>query len=130
MSQHQQGDKVRIRKGPFSGKRGTLKLKRSGGWIVSFEDGDSDGVIRTGDMTNFSLAARRAWHSMPNRKVGRPVGTKVSDRVSIIFRVDRTLWEEFVAAEQAGVVGDRTTFINDCLRKFLLSAIRRRPNLT
>jgi hypothetical protein len=129
MSQHQQGDKVRVRKGPFLGKRGTLKRKESTGWIVSFEDGDSDRAIRMEDMTNFSLAARKAWNRMPNRKVGRPAGTKVSNRLSVIFRVDRALWEEFVSAEQAGLVNDRTKFINDCLRKLLSSAKRRRPDL-
>lgn len=129
MSQHQQGDKVRVRKGPFLGKRGTLKHKESAGWVVSFEDGDSDRAIRMEDMTNFSLAARKAWNRMPNRKVGRPAGTKVSDRVSVIFRVDRALWEEFVTAEETGLVGDRTTIVNDCLRKLLSSAKRRRPDL-
>jgi hypothetical protein len=127
MSQHQQGDKVRVRKGPFAGKRGILRREESGGWVVSFNDKDGHVTIRTEDMTNYSLAARRAWHSMPNRKVGRPAGTKVSDRISVIFRVDRTLWEDFVDAEQVGLVHDRTTFINDCLRKFLLSAKRPRP---
>jgi hypothetical protein len=129
MSQHRQDDKVRIRKGPFSGKRGTLRREESGGWIVSFEEGDSERVIRSEDMTNYSLAARRAWRRMPDRKVGRPAGTKVSDRVSVIFRVDRVLWEQFMSAEQTGVVRDRTTFINDCLRKFLSSAKRQRPDL-
>ena len=126
MSQHQQGDKVRVRKGPFAGKRGILRRQESGGWVVSFDDKDSDVAICAEDMTNYSLAARRAWHRMPNRKVGRPAGTKVSDRISVIFRVDRALWEDFVDAEQIGLVHDRTTFINDSLRRFLLSAKRRR----
>jgi hypothetical protein len=84
--------------------------------------------VRVGaeDLTNFSLAARRAWQSMPYRKVGRPVGSKVSDRVSVIFRVDRALWSEFLTAEEAGLIGDRTTVINDCLRSVFQAARRLR----
>lgn len=129
MSQHQQGDKIRVRKGPFAGKRGVLKCQESEGWIVFLDNERNEVVIHTEDVTNYSLAARRAWHRMPNRNVGRPSGTKVTDRISVIFRVDRELWEEFVAAEQIGLVGDRTTFINNCLRQHLLSAKRRRSLL-
>lgn len=64
---------------------------------------------------------------MPDRKVGRPVGSKVSDRLSVIFRIDRALWNEFLAAEDSGLVGDRTSVINQCLRSVLASAERLKP---
>lgn len=56
---------------------------------------------------------------MPDRKVGRPLGSRVSDRVSVIFRIDRELWGEFQNAEEAGRIQDRTNFINDALRRSL-----------
>jgi hypothetical protein len=59
---------------------------------------------------------------MPDRKVGRPVGSRVSDRVSVIFRVDRELWRNFLAAEENGQIADRTTVINECLRNIVASS--------
>jgi len=55
------------------------------------------------------------------------MGSKVSDRLSVIFRIDRALWSEFLAAEEVGVIGDRTSVINECLRSVLQSARRLRP---
>ena len=79
------------------------------------------------ELTNYSLAARRAWRSMPDRKVGRPAGTRVSDRVSVIFRIDRTLWDEFLSAEKAGLIADRTSIINEYLRDILAGSRRPEP---
>jgi hypothetical protein len=96
-------------------------------WIVSLTQRDGTVLVPTEHLTNYSLAARRAWHSMPDRKVGRPAGSKVSDRVSVIFRIDRLLWNEFLNVEQSGLVADRTYAINECLRNILASAQRIRP---
>jgi len=84
-------------------------------------------VLSPEELTNYSLAARRAWQSMPDRKVGRPPGSKVSDRVSVIFRIDRTLWNEFLTADEAGIIGDRTKIINKCLSDILASCQRQQP---
>jgi KOW motif len=121
--QHTKGDKVRIKGGAFAGKRGTLVRRESGRWIVSLAD-ESNRIVHADDITNFSLAARRAWQSMPDRKVGRPAGSKVSDRLSVIFRIDRALWNAFLAAEEAGSIGDRTSVINECLRNAVEGARR------
>src|SRR5262249_24499021 len=97
----------------------TLLRRESGKWLVSLTSEGTEVSVGAEDLTNFSLAARRAWQWMPHRKVGRPVGSKVSDRLSVIFRVDRALWHEFLAAEQVGLVRDRTSVINECLRSVL-----------
>lgn len=97
----------------------------AGKWIVAMKNGTLTGMVSNGELTNYSLAARRAWRSMPHRKVGRPTGSKVSDRISVIFRIDRALWCEFLVAEEAERIGDRTTVINACLRDAL--AASRRP---
>ena len=127
MTQYAKGDKVRVKHGPFSGQRGIIESSHLDKWLISLTKQDRTILVSSEDLTNFSLAARRAWQKMPDRKVGRPAGSKVSDRISVIFRVDRTLWTEFLAAEQVGLVGDRTNVINDCLRSILASARRIRP---
>lgn len=122
MSEHKKGDKIRIKAGRFTGQRGILMRPHSGKWIVSLTEKDLTLLVSTEEVTNYSLAARRAWRSMPDRKVGRPAGSKVSDRISVIFRVDRTLWAKFLSAEEAGLILDRTTVINDCLRQVVASS--------
>ena len=127
MLQHTKGDKIRIKSGQFAGERGILVRPDSGKWIVSLIQSDRTVLVPDEDLTNYSLAARRAWRSMPDRKVGRPVGSRVSDRMSVIFRIDRVLWNEFLNAEQSGLVGDRTNVINECLRNVLAAVQRLRP---
>lgn len=126
MLQHAKGDKVRIKTGQFAARRGTLLRRESGRWLVALADGRETITVDASDITNFSLAARRAWQSMPHRNVGRPLGTRVSDRISVIFRVDRLLWKEFIEAEASGLVQDRTTVINNSLRAVLGDAHRLR----
>lgn len=127
MSEHKKGDKVRIKRGKFAAERGILIRPHSGKWIVSMHAGALTVMVSAEELTNYSLAARRAWRSMPDRKVGRPTGSKVSDRLSVIFRVDRPLWTEFLNAEEGGLIGDRTTVINQCLRDILHASKRLRP---
>jgi hypothetical protein len=121
------GDKIRIKGGKFAGERAVLVRPCAGKWIVSMPKQDLTVILSAEELTNYSLAARRAWRSMPDRKVGRPAGTKVSDRVSVIFRVDRTLWNDFLSAEESGFVSDRTKIINQCLKGVLASSQRRQP---
>jgi hypothetical protein len=123
---HIKGDKIRIKRGEFTGERGILFRPQSGKWIVSLVQRDGSILVPNEDLTNYSLAARRAWRSMPDRKVGRPAGSKVSDRVSVIFRIDRILWNAFLNAEEVGLVEDRTSVINECLRNILASSLRLR----
>ena len=124
MSEHRKGDKIRIKSGKFAGERGLLLRSYAGKWIVSVTDRELKLMVSAEELTNYSLAARRAWRSMPDRKVGRPVGSRVSDRVSVIFRIDRALWTQFLSAEENGLIGDRTTVINKCLRELVTSARR------
>jgi len=127
VSEHKKGDKVRIKCGKFTGERGILMRPHASKWIVSMREGSLTAILSSSALTNFSLAARLAWRSMPDRKVGRPAGSKVSDRISVIFRIDRTLWNDFLTAEDAGLLGDRTTVINACLRDVLAGSRRLQP---
>jgi hypothetical protein len=127
MPQYARGDKVRIKRGEFAGERGILVRPQLGDWVVSLTKQSRAVMVSIEDLTNYSLAARRAWRSMPDRKVGRPAGSKVSDRISVIFRIDRTIWNEFLDAERSGLVRDRTNVINECLRSVLTSVQLLRP---
>src|SRR5215831_12037658 len=102
------GDKVRVKVGDHAGERGIVESINGEKLVVRLEK--SGGTIRvtTSQVTNYSLAARKAWVTDPNRAVGRRKGTKLCDRVSVTLRLDRDLWERFLGLEGAGVIDDRT----------------------
>lgn len=75
--------------------------------------------VAADNVTNFSLAARKAWQHMPKRNVGRPKGSRVSDRVSVTIRIDRRLWQLFRQAEADGVISDRTATLNSWIAEHL-----------
>lgn len=119
---HRSGDKVRLkdRVQRSPGVRGIIHTIEGNGTLV-VEMGHSRNRLRVppSGVTNFSLAARRAWRKMPDRRVGRPKGSTVCDRVSVTIRLDRDLWESFRTAEAAGFVTDRTATLNTWLRECL-----------
>ena len=112
----QVGDKVKLKSGALVGRRGTIVEIDDVNLVVRVSGEDS--VVETGrdDVTNLSLAARKAWQSMPDRRVGRPKGTRLCDRVSVTLRIDRDLWQQFRQLEATGEVEDRTATINGWLR--------------
>jgi uncharacterized protein (DUF4415 family) len=116
---HQIGDKVRIKRGEHKGRRGVLAGIHGDRCRIDVEDSALKVAINFDDILNYSLAARRAWLKMPKRNVGRPIGTRVCDRVSVTVRVDRNLWDRFQEAEKAGSIVNRTAVVNDLLRHFL-----------
>jgi hypothetical protein len=88
--------------------------------VVVRLDGDIDVVrVQAKDVTNYSLAARRAWKKMPERRVGRPKGSGTRGRISVTLRIDRELWDSFRQAEVVGLVTDRTATINAWIREKL-----------
>jgi uncharacterized protein (DUF4415 family) len=99
------------------GARGFIELiEANGTLVVRIVDSDTVLRVRPSNVTNFSLAARKAWRNMPDRRVGRPKGSKVCDRVSVTLRLDRDLWESFRLAEEQGRIPDRTSAINGWIR--------------
>lgn len=113
------GDKVRLKSGARFGARGAVETTREDKLVVRLEENDQKILIAPEEVTNLSLAARRAWVSMPDRRVGRPKGMKFCDRVSVTLRIDRDLWEQFRAQESNGLIKDRTASINKWLREKL-----------
>jgi uncharacterized protein (DUF4415 family) len=117
--QPEPGDKVRVKSGPHAGERGIVVAVEGDKFLVRLaESGQAVRVLAQG-VTNFSLAARKAWVTDPNRAVGRRKGTKLCDRVSVTLRLDRDLWERFRAMEGSGLIEDRTAAVNRWLREKL-----------
>lgn len=112
------GDKVRLKTSEQAGRRGIIESLLPGAIVVLLDENERVSVAAT-ELTNFSLAARKAWQNMPDRQVGRPKGTGLRDRMSVTLRIDRELWDWFRRLESAGVVEDRTTSINQWIRERL-----------
>jgi uncharacterized protein (DUF4415 family) len=106
------GDKVRCKSGDNAGKRGVVDRIEATTLQVRLDDSGGVVAVPSNEVTNFSLAARKAWQRMPHRRVGRPKGSTKTDRVSVTLRIDRQLWEKFKAAEASGQIQDRTSVIN------------------
>ena len=108
------GDKVKLKRSVDVAPTAHGVITEIAGSVLTVQLDGSGQVARvpTEDVTNFSLAARKAWKNMPARNVGRPKGSRVCDRVSVTIRVDRELWERFRQAEGDGVVLDRTSTLN------------------
>ena len=119
------GDKVRLKTGEHRGERGVIEANEGGKLVIRLEE--SSRVVRMlpADVTNYSLAARKAWVTEPDRAVGRRKGTRLSDRVSVTLRLDRELWERFTGMEEDGVIEDRTAVVNSWFREKLAELQRR-----
>jgi hypothetical protein len=111
---HRPGDKVKLKdpQRDLSSRRGVVAVVDSDRLTVRVNGTSLLVTVAPDGVTNFSLAARKAWQNMPKRNVGRPKGSKVSDRVSVTIRVDRDLWERFRQAEADGIIHDRTSTLN------------------
>jgi hypothetical protein len=107
------GDKVKLKRSATAaaGAHGVI-TEASDPLSIRLDDSGEIITVSTDLVTNFSLAARKAWQNMPERNVGRPKGSRVCDRVSVTIRVDRDLWERFRRAEAIGIVADRTLTLN------------------
>jgi hypothetical protein len=107
------GDKVKLKRTAqvAPSARGVVTEVRALSLIVRLESGTTAEVTDK-QVTNFSLAARKAWQNMPARNVGRPKGSRVCDRLSVTIRLDRALWQRFREAEEEGAVPDRTAALN------------------
>ena len=114
------GDKVRLKINGQPNLRGVVQsIEDNNRLVVSIEDSAKTVRVSADAVVNFSLAARKAWKSMPDRRVGRPKGTRVCDRVSVTLRIDRDLWERFQLMESNGLIEDRTATINNWLTEKL-----------
>src|SRR5207247_7882984 len=101
------GDKVRVKVGDHTGERGVVESVDGEKFLVRLEQSSAKVRVTAEQVTNYSLAARKAWATEPDRAVGRRKGTKLTDRVSVTLRLDRAVWAQFRGLEEAGVLDDR-----------------------
>jgi uncharacterized protein (DUF4415 family) len=113
------GDKVKLKGSHSAATRGVVEAVQGDELLVRLDASGELVTIASARVTNFSLAARKAWKNMPHRRVGRPKGARHCDRVSVTLRIDRELWEQFKQEESAGFIEDRTVTINTWLRAML-----------
>jgi len=113
------GDKVRLKVGAYAGARGVVEALSGG--MLAIRLAEAESLVRAApeQVTNLSLAARKAWVTGPDRGVGRKKGTKLKDRVTVTFRIDRDLWEEFLRQMEAGRFADRNAMVNEWFREML-----------
>jgi hypothetical protein len=107
-------DKVRISTGPHAGQRAIVEKATQVSVQVRLQDSKRRVSVGPDAIANYSAAARRAWKTMPARKVGRPRGQTV-DRISVTVRLDRTLWDRFRKLEAKGDIDDRAGFLETAL---------------
>ncbi len=113
------GDKVKLKKPNSASARGVVEAVQGDELLVRLDASGEQVAVVSEFVTNFSLAARKAWRNMPHRRVGRPKGARHCDRASVTLRIDRELWEQFKDDEAAGLIQDRTATINAWLRELL-----------
>ncbi len=110
----QVGDKVRIRSGDHAGERGLIDEVADASVLVRFDTGEQV-LMPLDNITNYSLAARRAWESMPKR-AGRPVSVGAQKKM-VSIRLNSEVWELLGKAVDLGLIRSREHAINAWLRE-------------
>src|SRR5262249_59985646 len=113
------GDKVRLKVGEHRGERGVIVAVEEGHFDVRLDVSGQTVRVLAEEITNFSLAARKAWVTDPGRAVGRRKGTRLCDRVSVTLRLDRVLWDYFLGLEEEGIIDNPTGLISGWFREKL-----------
>jgi hypothetical protein len=107
LSDCQIGDAVRFRTGPRSGERGTLAATTPE-LAVRMENGELVNAT-VEQLTDLSLAARRAWSTRP-KQAGRPAAETRKKMVSM--RIDEKLWDRLGQAVSCGLISSREHAVN------------------
>jgi hypothetical protein len=111
---HEVGDKVRIR---HDGRRGVV-TGVDGIYLVVKTDVGSE-RIALNEVTNYSLAARRAWRTRPKR-AGRPRLASPRKRM-ISLRLDIDVLDGLAILVEHGLIESREGAINVWLRERIRS---------
>ena len=112
------GDKVRVLAGLHAGLRAVVSDVRAQAIVARLEESNRSVSLQQDEIKNFSAAARKAWKTMPTRRVGRPAG-KGPTRTSVTLRIEKTLWSRFQDLEAKGYIQDRSEIIEELLTKKL-----------
>jgi hypothetical protein len=120
------GDKVKIRSGSHAGARGVIQGEDIGLIHVRLETGEVVNLTAL-EITNFSLAARRAWEVMP-KKSGRPTLDEPRKKM-VSLRLDVDVIEMLDKASELSLIENKTEAINKCLRTELRRIFEKKSNL-
>lgn len=114
---HCAGDKVRIKKGPYQAVAGRVVEVQKDQLLVEIPTIGKNFFFKTDELVNYSLSARKAWRTQPNRGAGRKKKSTHSqpDKISVTLRFNRILWAKFLELERAGIVTNRTAEVNKWL---------------
>ena len=112
----QVGDKIRIKVGDHKGKRGVIIAAAANRVEIALDDGNAAVVDRSG-ITNFSLAARKAWRVMP-KKAGRPKNDKPKTKM-VSLRLDVFLWIKLGEAVTEGIIVNKEAVVNALLEEYI-----------
>lgn len=121
------GDKIRIRSGPYSGARGVIQAQVDGILEILLDEGNSV-HIKPQEITNYSLAARRAWQTMPKRS-GRPQLSSPRKKM-VSMRLDIDVWDQLGDAVELGFISSREEAINSWIRERLVTLFSKNIHLT
>lgn len=113
----QPNDKVRIRSGEHAGARGVVRSEANGLVEIILSTGEIM-QLRLDEITNYSLAARRAWQVMP-KQAGRPKSHTPARKKMVSVRVDQDLWKRLAEAVECGLISSREEAVNVWLRERL-----------
>lgn len=109
-------DKVKIRSGSHAGARGVIQGEDIGLIHVKLETGEVVNLTAL-EITNFSLAARRAWEVMP-KKSGRPALDEPRKKM-VSLRLDVDVLEMLEQASLRGIILNKSETVNRILRENL-----------
>lgn len=114
----QPGDKIRIRSGPLTGMRGIICTEAEGLLEIQLDENENSIVsVPVEGITNYSLAARRAWQVMPKR-AGRP--QLLTPRKKMVsMRLDVDVWTRLDKAAELGLIPNKEQIVNIWLRERL-----------
>ena len=110
------GDKVRVKIGDHKGKRGLITVVTTEFVEVILDDEIVINISRD-RITNYSLAARRAWQVMP-KKAGRPKDETPKTKM-VSLRLDIELWDKLGRAVTAGIIPNKEFAMNALLEEYI-----------
>ena len=110
------GDKVRLRLGTRAKERGVVQAIAGAFLEIQLDQG---GLIQVGpeEITNYSLAARRAWQVMPKRAGRHQLDTPRKRMASL--RLDTDVLDDLEKANELGLIPNKEQAVNAWLRQQL-----------
>ena len=122
---HLPQDKVRIKDGADAGRRGIIREVVGHGIMVALDGDEAIVLVSLDSVQNYSLAARKAWKTNPNRVgIGGRKPKSERPRLPVAFRVDPLVWDLLKEAEKRGLIANRTDAINEWILAGVTALLR------